>query len=542
MNGTQTQATLTLLKERQEDFEWYPTTNEMIEAVFRHCEDIGSLLDIGAGDGRVLQRIEQLCVQRAEHTHHRGGPIDKYAVEMAVTHLENMPPDITVVGTDFRAQTLIDKKVDVIFSNPPYTEYEEWATHIIKEANARAVFLILPARWSDSKAIQYAITKRQAQSKVIWHGDFLEADRQSRAKVEIVKVAIMDAEREWEREQSDPFDVWFQEYFEGFERLKPVKDDATNEPPAPSHEILNGQNLIERLSELYRRDMEMLLNNYKTLSELDATLLKEIGVSVDEIRKALKLKIEGLKNKYWHELFDNLDKVTNRLTSKSRESMLYKLTASCNIDFSVENAYALVLWVIKNANQYLEQQLIDVFKELSEPECVKNYKSNLKTWEKDGWRYQKTHTRYTLDYRIVTMRHCAIKIDQYGWDYTNGLSNSCHAFINDIFTIANNLGFTNCQNSTAHYRQWGSNQEEQFYANDGKLLLAIRAFKNGNLHLKFNQDFIKTLNIEASRLLGWIKTPQEAADEMDLEFNFVASRFKSNLFFGISDGQKLLAG
>ena len=533
--------TLALLKERNEDFEWYPTTDEMIRVVFRNCGDISSMLDIGAGDGRVLEQVDKLCSDRAENTHYRGR-IDKYAIEMAVTHLENMPADISIVGTDFRSQTLIDKKVDVVFSNPPYAEYEEWATHIIKEANAKTVFLILPARWVTSELIKHAIAQRNARSKVIWSGDFLEADRRSRAKVDIVKVHITDAEREREREQSDPFDVWFQEYFDGFERLKPVEDEQDAGAPAPAHDILTGQNLIERLTELYNRDMQALLGNYKMLSELDATLLKEIGVSVGEIRKALKQKIEGLKNRYWQELFDNLDKVTNRLTHKSRTSMLSKLSASCNIDFGIENAYALVLWVIKNANKYFDQQLIEMFKELSEPECVKNYKSNLKTWERDGWRYTKTHTRYTLDYRIVTSRYSAIltKDSYHSWDCTNGLHKDCHAFINDIFTIANNLGFSNRANSLHHL--WESGSQEQFHMNNGEVLVAIRAYKNGNVHLKFNQDFIKTLNVEASRLLGWIRTPQEAAEEMELDIDFVTSRFNTNLLFGASEGQRLLAG
>lgn len=533
--------TLNLLKERQEDFEWYPTTDEMIAAVFRHCGNFSSLLDIGAGDGRVLEQISKLCERRAEHSHNCAR-IDKYAIEMSLTHLENMPPDISVVGTDFRAQTLIDKKVDVIFSNPPYAEYEDWSTHIIKEANAKTVFLILPARWSLSKVIQQAVTQRKAWTKVIWTGDFLEGDRRSRAKVEIVKVTITDADRGYERQQSDPFDVWFDEHFAGFQKLTPAgnDDDARYESPKLSYEILPGQNLIERLSELYARDMKELLGNYKSLSELNVTLLKELGVSVPEIRNALKQKIEGLKNIYWQELFNNLDKVTSRLTSKSRKSMLDKLHASCTIDFSVENAYALVLWVIKNANQYLERQVTEIFKELSEPDCVKNYKSNLKTWEKDGWRYQKNHTRYTLDYRIVTNRWNAIvtKDSFRSWENTNGLHNDSHDFIGDIMTVANNLGFASCQSSRT--RLWEAGAEQRFYAGDHRLLFVVRAYKNGNLHFKFDQDLIKTLNIEASRLLGWIRTPKEAADEMDLDLDFVTSRFNTNLFFGTSDGRKLL--
>ena len=544
-----TKNTLFALKQQEQDFEWYPTTDEMIAKVFQHCGNLSSMLDIGAGDGRVLEQIDNLCNLRAS-TDKDGysrflSSITKYAIEKSLVHIENMPPDISIVGTDFKAQTLIDKKVAVVFSNPPYSEYEDWATQIIKEANATRIFLILPSRWVSSKLIEAALKLRGVTAKVIWSGDFAEADRQARAKVDIVKIVLeRESTNSWDNPKNDdPFDIWFTEYFSGFEQLNHIDDEEHTERPDPIKFLVPGQNLVERLAQLYIVEMNGLLENYKTLSQLDTALLEEIGISADEVKKALRLKIEGLKNKYWHELFDRLDKITNRLTSKSRNSMLEKLNASCNIDFSVDNAYAVVLWVIKNANQYIDQQLVEVFKDLSEPECVKNYKSNLKTWEKDHWRYkdENAHSRYMLEYRIITNRHVAIQQkDGYGWDSTNGLSKSCHDFINDIFTIANNLGFSNMANSL--HRQWASNRQEGFNTNRGETLVEIRAFKNGNLHLKLNQDFIKTLNIEASRLLGWIKTAQEAAYEMDLDFDFVKSKLRSNLLFGVREGQKLLAG
>lgn len=536
------QLRLSLLKNNSEDFEWYPTTEEMIKVIVDDCGGISSILDIGAGDGRVLNAFDRL------ETNH----LDKYAIEISPIHIENMPADISIVGTDFRSQTLIDKKVDVIFSNPPYSIFEEWAYQIIKEANAECIYLILPYRWVNSESIKQAMKQRQAEYKIIWTGDFLDADRQSRAKVDIVKFTITHyssyVHNNWERENYDPFNVWFDEYFAGFDRINnEVEYNYDNEREKEKkrlNEIVEGQNLIEHLCNLYSQELNSLLDNYKTLSNLDANLLTEIGVKYDEIRKALKLKIEGLKNKYWKELFDHFDKITERLTSPSRKAILDKLHQNCNVDFSIDNAYAIAIWVIKNANKYLDQQLITVFKDLSEPECVKNYKSNLKTWENDGWRYRRNfaenHTHYILEYRIITQRHFAIETESYSWRSSNGLANDCHDFINDIFTIANNLGFPNTANSNNRY--WESNKENEFWTNNETLLVKIRAFKNGNLHLKFNQNFIKTLNIEASRLLGWIKTPQEAAEEMDYPIEFVIPKFKSHFVFGTPEDMKLLQG
>ena len=53
--------TVNILKENDQDFEWYPTTEEIINCVKKHLytntfHNI-SILDIGAGDGRVLKAL-----------------------------------------------------------------------------------------------------------------------------------------------------------------------------------------------------------------------------------------------------------------------------------------------------------------------------------------------------------------------------------------------------------------------------------------------------------------------------------------------------
>lgn len=95
------------------DFEWYPTTNEIINAI---KDDLSSefdcsysILDCGAGDGRVLKALS------------KG---KKYAIEKSKPLLNALDRSIFIVGTEFTEQTLLDKKVDVIFSNPPYSEFE----------------------------------------------------------------------------------------------------------------------------------------------------------------------------------------------------------------------------------------------------------------------------------------------------------------------------------------------------------------------------------------------------------------------------------
>ena len=58
--------------------------------------------------------------------------------------------------------------------------------------------------------------------------------------------------------------------------------------------------------------------------------------------------------------------------------------------------------------------------------------------------------------------------------------------------------------------------------------MEVRAFLNGNLHIKFNQQFMLALNVEVGRLLGWVHDAKEAADEMGVNVREVSGYFKTN--------------
>jgi hypothetical protein len=43
--------------------------------------------------------------------------------------------------------------------------------------------------------------------------------------------------------------------------------------------------------------------------------------------------------------------------------------------------------------------------------------------------------------------------------------------------------------------------------------MEYRVYKNGNMHAKFDIEFMKALNVEVSRLLGWINKPEDIKKE-----------------------------
>ncbi len=535
-----------VLKEQEADFEWYPTTMEMLDVIRADMRGIYnpydrdekltcSVLDIGAGNGSAL---EALTFGK------------KYAIEKSKPLLNSLDKKIVVVGTEFMQNTLIDKRVDVCFSNPPYSEYSPFSVKIISEANAEVVYLVIPQRWKDNEEIQAALESRKATAEVIYSGDFLNADRKARAKIDIVKVSLSYDRHSLHhspRCKVEPFALWFNNHF----KLKAVKTKQSDfakakratkvrqESIEKSTALIEDKGLVKTLETLYNADMDKLINTYMKLNELESDLLDELDVSLDNVSEALSLKITGLKDFYWKELFSNLGTITDKLATSSRSKMLEQLFAATHIDFNAANAHALVLWCIKNANTYFDDQLIELVTKMTEQSNVELYKSNKRTFGKEDWRYsgrKPEHLdRYKLDYRIVVTRTGGINTPSWAYQNTaHNLTENCANFFSDILTIASNLGFDTSIALPPKQREWESNKKQVFsYFNHdlGRVveLFEARAFKNGNAHIKFNQDFILRLNVEFGRLSGWLKSASQASDELGLEPQQAAEFFNCNL-------------
>ncbi|MCG3685917.1 DUF4942 domain-containing protein [Aliarcobacter butzleri] len=541
---------------------------------------------------------------------------EKYmAIEKSQTLIDNMPNNVFVVGTDFNENTLIDKKTDYVFCNPPYSEYSQWTERIIKEANAKVIYFVIPKRWGSQGNIAHAIKQRRATVSIVGDFDFLESeDRKARAKVSLVKIDLRGKEKlnyrgyksQSEEPLIDPFNLWFNETFKINAKQTEEYAYQIREQKAKEHKenvknaLVNGSDLVSSLVELYNRDLTKLTTNYLKVSELDADILKELNVDVKNLLNAFKEKIEGLKNLYWQEIFNNLDSITTRLTSRTRESLLNTLMSNTNIDFTTGNIRSVVIWVIKNSSKYFNSQMLEVYNDFTTGEGIKLYKSNA-NFMNDNWRYCRSEKdklgKYALDYRIV----CHGYRSNNSWDRDKDiLSDAQKQYIKDIVIIAKNLGFIidgisydtftlkdkhnttfnpnrkeplkvgsktlygkieevyfqshipnengedvmekdgviyvyreDQDSSYYQYKIKSKHDESSFYLHENgirtenDIFTTVRGYSNGNVHFQFNQEFIKKLNLEVGRLRGWIKTPQEAAEEFDITLEEANEYWKS---------------
>ena len=549
---------VTEIKENHEDFEWYPTTTEIVDALavklkvwadenWRHRNrTVNSILDIGCGNGGFF---EKLCKDE------KFKDIEKYGIEKSMILSEQLPDDVVLLGTDFNQQTLIDKKVDVLFCNPPYSEYDEWAEKIILQGNCNAIALVIPARWAGNERIKYALERRNMQAEVVGTYDFSNAERKARATVDLLFISAKEAESNgyrYDENIKDPFELWFDETFKINAETDKYKTRYNSDIQKEiKNELTVKGDTAEMLVQFYNRDMEKLYNNYRKLEELDAAIFDELKVNVPALKESLKKRLQGLKHIYWDLLFEKYDKVTSRLTSTGRKKVINRLNDNTAIDFTLENIFQLTLWIIKHSNTLFDEQISEYFYSLCNAENIHRYKSN-KRWSDDDWRYLKENlTEYghirqekvrqlkniVLDYRIIVT---AFRNFDTSWHCH--FTDSCLDFLSDTIIIGKNLGFDIDFELPSAYADIDISDWNNFniYTKDRKVFANVKLYKNGNRHVKFCKEFMQKLNVEMARINGWVQDKSEAVKEMDIPADVINSVWKTNLQIGIESGKKLL--
>lgn len=519
------------VKAAKEDFEWYPTTDAIIRALVSSMEtDVNDrysrglkFLDIGAGNGKVINAVKDVP-----------GISTSYAIEKSSFLLNSLPPEVFILGTDFWKTSLADKELHYVFSNPPYSQFSEWTLKILREIPPETtLYLVIPERWKNDRTLKEAMEERKQEFHTIGNFDFQNAEeREARAKVELVKITT----RGNRQDANDPFVKFFEEAF-GFPTDKPgdEEDDKTPfEEKVEATKLVRKVNFIEALCILYEERMLELQENYQAVCRLEAGLLEELGITKDSLIESLRMKISTLKKEYWGRLFDGMEEITHRLTHESRRNMLNILQGQHTVDFDRDNAYAIVLWAVKNANKYFDDQLVNIYEKMVERANIENYKSNKRVFTEQRFRYtyvntnETTHIRLKVGHRIILTACGGLKEKRYEWD-KGGLSSTAATFISDLITVANNLGYK-VNEPAPREDGWHDNSAKIYtFTKNGKdhALFKLRTFLNSNIHIHFHNEFIHTLNSQHGKLKGWLRDSEEAAEELEISLEEASTHFKN---------------
>ena len=551
------------LKENNEDLEFYPTTDEMLSVIAPYMDN-ETVLDIGCGLCHFKKYMDKKSIELAaiktnqekieaekkgknwyktyHHTDNEICKIDKYyVIEKSKILLSKLDEEAICVGTDLYESTLIDKKVTTIFCNPPYSDYISWTKKILNEGNFKQAFLIIPDRWADNTEIQSILKAYNTSYDILGTFSFANAERPARANVNVVRFRrnkYINRYKNQEDFDKDVFDVFFEQMFA--EELKHAKQETFSEKErekAITNALQVSKGKASTLVELYQQDYNHLLTSLSAIMKLDASIMATFNLDTEKIKAALIEKMKGLKIIYWDRVWEMFEEITSRLTASMRNKLKNKYSDLYMMDFTVLNIWAMILYVSKRANKYFDTQLIDFYQSISDEANVKPYKSNKKLFEKDGWYWNaKEHSHYVLDYRIImsspfrTSWHGEFQV---GYDSDKTLK--------DIKTIAKNLGF-NVSNFNLP-SEFGEKAYMYYINTKGEevVFMEYKAYKNGNMHVKFNQEFTKALNVEVARLLGWLRCKEDIAREFPEEFRNGAEKYFKSNYDCLSTNSNILA-
>ncbi len=523
---------ITQVKNAGQDFEFYPTTNEIIFALikdikksyYEHNRNGLKFLDIGAGSGKVLDAVKEVLYST-------------YGIEKSHILMNQWRACHYVLGVDFDKVTLMDKDMDIIFCNPPYSKYQEWSEKIIKEAKKGSViYLVIPQRWENSTLIKAQLDSVKSSFEIIGNYSFEDAeDRKARANVHLVKISI---ENNWK--EADPFSRFFDENF----AYPESNTKLPLEKEIEKFELVHGANIVETLCFLYDQRMQGLYKNYTAICQLDRELLDEFEISRAHLIESLQNKINSAKKQFWQRLFDGMETIKQRLTKNSRNKIVDKMQANTGLEFNRENVYAVVSWVIRHFNEYCDEQLVEIYEKMINYANIENYKSNQRVFKEHQFHYcnyreeEISHIKLKVGHRIV-LQSCG-GLNRSMFSFENGLDERAADFIGDLMTIANNLGFSPLDKRPIK-GEWDDNGAREYtakYKGEEILLFKVRAFQNRNMHFHFDPIFIQKLNIEFGRIRKWIYTPEEATKEMGIESDLAVESFGAS--YQLKAGQLLL--
>jgi hypothetical protein len=510
-----------MLQAADEDLEWYPTTDEIMEAMKKdlwgylniHKSDysahwrggegvkfktdydgeneslyIDTFLDIGAGDGRVLDFFNAN---------------KKYGIEIARAQADDLiRRGVFIIGRNYWDCSLVDHNYALIFSNPPYSQFEKWVTKILFECNFEILYLVMPIRWKNQKEIVKALERYEVS--VIDEFDFSHADRAARGRVNLVRINAP-----WERFDKneknmaqktleDSFSRWVRDCIADFKEEPDISEEESRE-----RSLAFMKTPIDQLIDEYDRERISLGEAFSAIGKLDSDIIKLMGQDKASMLEIIKKSIRGLKSKYWRAAFDKMDAVRKRMTKETKRKIFNSIEEFKHIDFNADNIYSIAIWLINNVNIGILDQIGEVFDGLTDKENIETYKSN-KHWIKSDWKhtkrdyeYEKLPDRWKLDYRIV--------VRPSGFD----------KIVDDFIVVCGNLGFPIRQEYKPDYCL--HSELQGFYTIDNELAFTMRYYTgNNNAHLKINKKILMKFNIEVAKIRKWISTPDDIIDEFDV--------------------------
>ncbi|MDK9793693.1 DUF4942 domain-containing protein [Vibrio sp. D431a] len=554
-------ASVEMIRGSVEDKEFYPTTDEIIEVVKNDIHSKSSykaisLLDIGAGDGRVLTGVMgddiDDCDSRMKYDlNHQRGVNTLYGIEQSSQLTSLWHQNIIPAGTDFFDTDLMLIDARFTFTNPPFSLIEPWIYKVITESNSEFCYIVSPLRWRESETIKDAINKRNAEIESLGIFSFKNGDRPVKEGNDLAELFIVKLGHSDSKSFVAPLKLMLEEML-GEDRQEipdhkkyPVKtrlQKSIKETSNQDHSLVKAGDYVEAMVELYEKEKAKIYEAISKLQSIDPSVLSGIGVNIYDATLNMRRELNNLRVSYWKELFQNTRDLGEIIDTDTTYTFSKLFEDQTKLEFNKANIRTVMLWCLRNVRAYCKIQTQKNIETLFTSVNIRAYKSNQSRFIDGDWDYAghaprgvshfclNTTKRLIISWYVRRVSDGAISSGKLHYNISNELKNLC--------VIANNIGFPVNNINEISDQNWESGKVREIFYTDKetgktKTLFKAKVFKQGTIHLNMDKDFINFLNVEFGRMKGWVTTPKEAAEEMymsegEAERAFAALENKAN--------------
>lgn len=578
------------LKLNNQDFEFYPTTKEMLDVIkkdllssfittkkkklFKSEEyETGlflsrniknneiKIIDIGAGNGDSLNYLAKFLngtvfsdlfyygyndkntveYDNLLHGNRELPSISKLAIEKSFILTQSYKKDkIHLISSDYDENFYIGNN-DIIFCNPPYSNYRSWLLKTLANAmNSPLIYFIIPSNWKNDKYLQEELNlnwKNKFKFDVLDTFDFNNANRAARVQVDIVRIeAIENLDPKYDFVKS-LFDT--NELKQCKEKTKQINNEINN-----CLTLKNEQDFASSLVNSYNNEMKLLQNALVSLSHVPIDNLSLLlNLDYAEIQKRYQILINTLNSKYWDIIVNKTSSVKKKLIKEYSDKIMNQITDT-NMEFTLSNIYMVISKLLYTINDNMNKQVLTVYNDLIKNSPTEKYKSNYNFFVN-----QKTEikdTRCKLTQRVILEMGFfskAIEVD-YNGKPKNKLTENTSNRILDLIIVIESLGYkTDFDPKTLYCERGVTYKVEgvQLVTNKDINLFEFKVFLNGNIHIKMNETILQKLNIIKGLLEGWIVNTNEIMEEFDVNEE-VALEMVNIKLNGFNDKKSLLIG
>ena len=511
------------------EFKEIPTENKLF-LVSNKSESI-SILDIGAGNGSTLNKLATfLNGYKLDDFNYHGWEqkdsdyqydqnkynfkIQKRAIEksniLSHSYKEN---NINFIGCDFFETNISNKRFDVIFCNPPYSQYKNWINHIINSIGCNPViYLVVPESWKNDENLNALFIKNEIIPEILGNFDFIDGERAARVNVDVIKIKL--------KESKSPISESIRELFKDSKLQQKEKRTVEKIQQDYNNQVLNlnGKDYATYLYDEYCKERESLSHSLVEISKISLESLKNIfQLSLDEIISNFEQTNKEVIRKYWQLILNKICTVEKKLTSKNKSIMLNQVIDN-DLDFNLSNIYYIISQVIKVANDKINEQTLELYNELLKNSPTEKYKSNQRVFvEEKELKDQRTKLTpriiFVLGYWNEPFTTNYSKKDK---TTSNKLSRFAINKLSDLLIVMKNLGYESDFDLNQNWEKGKSKLITGKLNGSDIQIMELKVFLNGNIHIKLNKEILTKFNIIKGVLEGWVKNVNDIVEEFNV--------------------------